>query len=311
MNQVILSKLHTIPADVDLVVGIPRSGLIPASIIGLALNKPIADLAGFLENRRFASGTSRKADSRFPNSVYESKHVLVVDDSIGTGHSLANVKDRIKNSNIPDSIKITYAVAYAAPATKDQVDIAFEVVKMPRIFDWNIFHVHAQDICFDIDGVLCHDPSVEQNDDGPKYREFLSNATPLIQPHGKLGYLVTSRLEKYRSDTEQWMKASGIEFGELHMLNLDSAEERRRTQAHVAFKAKTYQRLSGARLFIESEVDQAKRIAQLSGKKVYCAGNGTMYYPGTGLKTASNEIANFTFRIKRKLKQIFFQLKGK
>ena len=47
----------------------------------------------------------------------------------------------------------------------------------------------------DIDGVLCADPTPEENDDGEKYRHFLLNAPPLFIPKVTIGTLVTSRLE--------------------------------------------------------------------------------------------------------------------
>lgn len=50
----------------------------------------------------------------------------------------------------------------------------------------------------DIDGVLCADPTPEENDDGEKYRHFLLNTPPLFIPKVTIGTLVTSRLEKYR-----------------------------------------------------------------------------------------------------------------
>ena len=45
-------------------------------------------------------------------------------------------------------------------------------------------------------------PTKEQNDDGPEYVSFLLNAVPLYLPGSKIGTLVTSRLEKYRVETE-------------------------------------------------------------------------------------------------------------
>lgn len=36
--------------------------------------------------------------------------------------------------------------------------------------------------CLDIDGVLCVDPTPEENDDGPRYREFLLTPNPYSFP---------------------------------------------------------------------------------------------------------------------------------
>ena len=40
MDALIRSKLYLIPKDIELVVGVPRSGLLPSTIIALLLNKP-------------------------------------------------------------------------------------------------------------------------------------------------------------------------------------------------------------------------------------------------------------------------------
>lgn len=62
-----LSRLSTecagkIPNDVDLVVGIPRSGMLVASIIALKQNLPLTDLYSFLRNDDLKKGsTDRKS----------------------------------------------------------------------------------------------------------------------------------------------------------------------------------------------------------------------------------------------------------
>ena len=58
----------------------------------------------------------------------------------------------------------------------------------------------------DFDGVLCRDPTEEENDDGDKYRYFIANVEPIFKPSVEIGWIVTSRLEKYRDLTENWLK---------------------------------------------------------------------------------------------------------
>lgn len=41
LNQIILKRLYIIPRDIDLVVGIPRSGMFPANLLALYLNRPV------------------------------------------------------------------------------------------------------------------------------------------------------------------------------------------------------------------------------------------------------------------------------
>ena len=43
-----------------------------------------------------------------------------------------------------------------------------------------IHSTSLENCCVDIDGVLCKDPTAEDNDEGPNYERFLSNAVPLL-----------------------------------------------------------------------------------------------------------------------------------
>ncbi len=56
LNEAIVRGLPRIPRDVDLVVGIPRSGLLAGSILALHLNVPLTDLQGLIEGRTIQSG---------------------------------------------------------------------------------------------------------------------------------------------------------------------------------------------------------------------------------------------------------------
>ena len=117
---------------------------------------------------------------------------------------------------------------------------------------------------------LCVDPTAEENDDGEKYRRFILNARPLFVPNDKVKALVTSRLEKYRPETERWLAENGVKYEKLYMLDLPSREERIRRGAHASFKAEIYKKLKDAHLFIESNPLQAAEIRRLSGKPVIC-----------------------------------------
>ena len=48
LSNAIRSQLYAIPADVDLIVGIPRSGMVPAYQIGLFLNRLVCDIDSFI-----------------------------------------------------------------------------------------------------------------------------------------------------------------------------------------------------------------------------------------------------------------------
>lgn len=260
----ILHNLWKIPKDVDLIVGIPRSGILVASFIALSLNLPMVDLEGFCSGRVFETGTTRRRQKI--TSHY--RRALIVDDSSRTGEALARAVETLNSASITLP-PVTTCVVYGTSAIRDRVDIVMDVIDQPRIFEWNVLHHPGilKEACLDIDGVLCHDPSHAENDDGPAYLSFLQNARPLYLPSHPIKALVTSRLEKYRPETEEWLRRHGIVYDELIMLDLPNAMERRKAGVHGSHKA-TYYRRSSATLFIESELHQAHEIAKLSGKPV-------------------------------------------
>lgn len=259
----------------DLVVGLPRSGMVPAYILGLHLNTNVTDLNSFILNNELKSGHTRDKNNalRFP---HDAQRILVIDDSISSGGSLK--KDL---ALIPGELlnKVTTCAVYSDRKERSDVDLFCLYLPQPRVFEWNIFHRDSiSQSCFDIDGVLCVDPTEEQNDDGEIYIDFILNAKPLFIPSYKVKTLVTSRLEKYRVETETWLKKYNVQYDNLVMLDLPSKEERQRLNAHGKHKA-DYYKSSDAVLFYESEYEQSIVISKASGKPVYCVDENIMIYP--------------------------------
>ncbi len=56
LNNAILTNLSLFQQQFDLIVGIPRSGMLPANLIALYLNKPFTDIDSFIEGRVYSSG---------------------------------------------------------------------------------------------------------------------------------------------------------------------------------------------------------------------------------------------------------------
>lgn len=276
LNNVILQNLSIIPRDIDLIIGIPRSGMLPANLLSLYLNRPYTDLQSFLNGHIYKAG----ARSQFFD-ISEFKNILVVDDSVASGSAIKECKETLKH--LSGKFNIKYCAVYVVPGKQKLVDYYFELVALPRYFQWNIFnHTTLEKACFDIDGVLCLDPTPEQNDDGEKYMEFILNAPPLFIPGCKIGTIVTSRLEKYRKPTETWLKANNIKYNELVMLDLPNMEARQRANNHGDHKAKAYMKKPYI-LFIESDYSQALEINRISKKPVLCTENFEMIFKSESL----------------------------
>jgi glycosyltransferase involved in cell wall biosynthesis/uncharacterized HAD superfamily protein/hypoxanthine phosphoribosyltransferase len=277
--------IKKIPKDLDLVVGNPRSGMIPAYMLGAFLNLPVSSLDEYLNDVATSNG-KRPVISR-KNKI---KKVLVVDDTINSGTTLLKIKEKLLNKK-PQADYLFFSV-YATNESKNLVDFYASICEQPRIFQWNyLYHDILDQSCFDMDGVLCDDPTNEQNDDGDKYIDFILNAKPLYIPNYKIKAIVTSRLEKYRNQTEVWLKKNNVLYDSLYMLDLPTKEERIKNAAHGKFKAEVFKNLDDCNLFVESNRDQAIEIANLAQKPVICLSTDEIF-------SGSNMIDNQNFHNK-------------
>ena len=277
LSKTVSNNLYKIPSDVDLVVGIPKSGIMVASMIALHLNLPLTDLDSLESGKIFSSGSTKQRKDWIKDPK-EARKILIVDDSACSGNTFREAKEKLKKYKYKN--KLIYLVVYVTDNSKDLPDIYFENCDLPRMFEWNYMH-HAllEKSCVDIDGVLCQDPTEEENDDGEKYIKFISTVKPRVVPTRKIKYLVTTRLEKYRKYTEKWLKKNNIQYEQLIMMDLPSKAERVKLGNHGKFKGEQYKRLEDAILFIESNERQAPVIADVSGKDVFCVDNGKFYKP--------------------------------
>lgn len=282
LSDRVLSWSKRLPRDIDLVVGVPRSGLLPANLLAVYRNLPLADIDGFLEGRCLATGRTKVGSlgsSSAETFLDTPRSVLVVDDSVGSGGTMTAIRERVEAADLPHRVR--YAAVYVDPEQADAVDFHAEKLRFPRVFEWNLLQSLAlRNACVDIDGVLCHDPTGRENDDGERYLEFLRTSPPLLLPQITIGWLVTSRLERYRAETEAWLSKHGIKFEHLVMLEYPDQDTRMRMKTHAAHKAQVY-RESDAEIFIESNVRQAVEIATLARKDVLCIDTMQVVSPGS------------------------------
>lgn len=82
LTDLVRRNIHRLPGDIDLVVHVPRSGIIPAAQIALHRNLPIVSLDDYLQGR--VAGGPAGLSAR-PRQGGGDSRVLVVDDSVGDG----------------------------------------------------------------------------------------------------------------------------------------------------------------------------------------------------------------------------------
>ena len=280
MASTIRRNLHRIPHDVDFVIGIPRSGIIAASIIAEYLNVPLIDIDSFVFG---ASPTGGRRLRYRADSARSEKHVLVVDDTIYNG--AANMDARQKLKPFEDKHKFIYLAVYQEGRC-DNIDIALEDVRRFTngftqivLYEWNILQHHANIMSrfiFDMDGVFCVDPPDER--DSTAYFNYIKDATPLFLPTAPIGEIVTFRLEANRAITQDWLAKHGIRYMALTMFPAQTWDERFRSGISPArFKSDIYRMRPDARLFIESEEWQAKEINKATRRPVYCVTTNELY----------------------------------
>lgn len=273
LNEDVRGLGRDLSRDVDLVVGIPRSGLLVSNLLCLYLDRPMTDVDGLAAGRVMGTGYRYDGDERFEDV----EKAVVVDDSVDTGRQMGTTRERLADLDLP--FEVEYAAVYVTSGGHRYVDHYGEVVHKPRIFEWNLMHhPMISDFCVDIDGVLCRDPTRLENDDGENYREFLETVDPLVVPSEPIGWLVTCRLEKYRDATEAWLERHGIEYENLVMMDYPSKEARQRAANHAGYKAEVY-RETGADLFVESSARQAAAICEETGKPVFSYEENEMLRP--------------------------------
>lgn len=283
----------------DLIVGVPRSGMIPAYIIALNLNLPIIDLESFVNNIDPPGGD--RLNLKIPNNP---QRILLVDDSIQSGGQMMKAIKKISDFG---NFDIKTLAVYASEDAAIHVDFYFKVLNFPRIFQWNILNSWIYEYsCVDIDGVLCEDPIDFENDDGENYIKFLLNASPKYIPSCHIGVLVTNRLEKYRLPTEEWLNKNNIKYNSLIMLDLPDKKTRVKLGNYSNFKSEIYKRHINHLLFIESSINQAIEINKNTGRNVFCVENMT-FYPEFNLSKKQSCFDNFTFlnKIASKVQKIF------
>lgn len=252
LNRCLAANLWRLPRDVDGVVGLPPGGTIAAGIIAAHLDLAVV-------------GTDPPAGGRYLRIAASA------DDVPGPSGNLDT--DRGATSSAPR------VVVFAEVTQQAGADLVLETVPHATTFEWSLFHSAAMArACLDIDGVLCRDPSPDENDDGLRYREFLTTAAPLVTPTVPVHTLVTSRLERYRDRTERWLDQHGIAYGELIMMDHPDAAARSRAGRQAAYKAAAY-RASDTELFVESDPRLAFQIAHLARRRVVAFPDGTVVDP--------------------------------
>lgn len=209
----------------DVVIGVLRSGMIPAMVISSELGIPFSTANLYRQGDVFRSnqdvfnnviqmiwnGVSDDDLERYIqfNSTLEGKvgnTVLVVDDTINTGGNMQKIV-----ATMPSDLHINFG---AVISSKEYVNSEWlNHIQLPRdrYGEWNMAVADIGSVVSDMDGVFCENPPVEG------YEAWIKDPRPLFLSQHPIAVIVTARNERYRDVTEAWLKKYHIQFGKLEM----------------------------------------------------------------------------------------------
>lgn len=201
-----IASLHVKP---DLVVGVPRSGILAGMFASMASGSPLTDIEGF-ERGEVVFPEHGKVDL----SKSRRLSVLVIDDCVNSGISLDKIRARL----LPycDQHDFTFCVAYGPRKHNKYTDIIFEQLAAPHIFEWNVMH---HDLLLgamvDIDEVIFGDAEPD-----------ICNA-PFRIATKPIGFGVTRLPETMRPRLEDALKRRGVTVKRIEMLGTNMQETAR------------------------------------------------------------------------------------
>ena len=274
LNNTIRNNLAKIPHNIDFIIGIPRSGMLPATIIAEYLNAPLIDLNSFISGSK-PTGGLRLGFRRY-KGLEGKRRALVIDDTTFNGRAMNEARVLLRGRTDIDFI---YLAVYKE-GRYNGADIYLEDIsnsKTQVVYEWNIFHHYPQIVgkcIYDMDGVFLPDPPDERDEE--TYLNYIATAPPLFTPSNEVGAICSFRLEKNRGITENWLRENGIQYKQL-VLFPSNTYEGRQGHSPSLFKAEYYMKQPWAELFIESDDDQAREIARLTHKQVYCVKTNKLY----------------------------------
>lgn len=270
--------LPRLPRDVRVVVGIPRSGILVATMIALKLDGHVTDLRAWCQGPHFwgAGRRMQRGRGKVPGDprrfLEEGGRVLLVDDAAWSGRSIRRARKAVALAHArrpgSEQRQVTTLVMYTSPRCRGLVDLQFRELPSRRMYEWNLWthHLMARSLV-DMDGVLCVDPE-PRDDDGPEYEAAIRDAVPLYLPP-RVGGIVTNRLERWRWITAEWLARWGVRYESLTMSPHETADARRAAGHYGRWKGSIYA-ASEAPLFVESSLVQAKEIAKHAKRPVIC-----------------------------------------
>lgn len=243
--------------DYDVIIGIPRCGLLLASLIALRLGKPLATPDLFVKGevwnhgnvKRFKKGTIRKA--------------LVMDDSIHTGKSM---KKTIKLLNAYDkNLKIIKAALIITNASKKLINSYYKTISLPRLFEWEILQTKTGKTAIELNGVIHNKLKGDFTSSPNLYCQLLKKVKPSFIPPFEVDVLFGYGTKNDQDQIENWLKTHNVRYKKLFLYDPSSEPESNYTYYKISKILN-----EGVSFFYETNFFEARRLHRITKIPVIC-----------------------------------------
>ena len=258
------------------VIGIPRSGIMLASVISNLLHIPLYSVAesGLI----LLSGMSKWGGGRMVDFKEREGKFLVIDDTVWHGAEMKRIKGILKKKHPEKSF--IFSAIYVPEDEMRHVDFyskAFERSEVPYL-EWNFMsNVNIQETILDLDGLICNDAPLPILKNHHEYTEFINKDVPTSYVPRRLPChcILTGRSEKYREVTERWLLKNRVLYKELHMHPRTTGEILSLSEL-CEYKSNFFSS-SDAKLLVESHCGIAECVNGKTGKPTLCLPEGKIF----------------------------------
>ena len=191
------------------IVAIPRSGMLPASIMATLTD---GQLWQKTKDRIEPVGSGL----RYDRLVEDPAMVYLVDDSIWSGMAMGRAAEAIHKKWPKAHIERIALISHSDAVRKVE---QFHSVYNHHFFEWNYANgPFAGRIAWDMDGILCEDFTAGDVKTETKYLKAMwQMPTTTIRPVKHPLTIITARPERFRLETMKWLTASRFRVENLIM----------------------------------------------------------------------------------------------
>lgn len=257
---------------IQAVLACARSGLLPGSILAIQWHVPLFAVSPRRPGVVHVGGGYRMdGPMELPRGL-----LLLIDDTVNFGRTFYEV---LVNNPELKHLPLLRAAIYVTPEAERSVDFAACIYPRPHYLEWCFANTFwAEYLGFDMDGILCEDPSVP--DHHPMFHQHLVAARPIYLPRKYPITIVSARCEIFRRPTEIWLQRHQIRTKRLILWPMPEEERWTEPDRIARWKAEQLRPLvqSGElHIYIESDPVQAQFIADMVPMAVICPRIGRVY----------------------------------